>query len=304
LIVYVLLCLLQIVIPLWLVRSMARRGPRHPRDLSLQVLSGGAYLLFTYLVLPWGFVPYLFRYLWPLLYAAAAVAAGSKVLHHAKVGAEPAKPRTSALVTLALLLCFGNPVMMALRGHRYLGQALNLEFPLREGISLVGHGGSDPSINYHNVHPQQRYALDISGLNWLGLRSWSLDSSRLNQYAVYGRTLYSPCDATVRSVVSDLPDQIPPASDPEHPAGNHVELEVEGVRIFLAHMQPGSILVKPGEQVKRGVPLGKVGNSGNTTEPHLHLHAVRGGTGLYDGEGIPLTFRGRFLVRNDVVLPH
>lgn len=90
--------------------------------------------------------------------------------------------------------------------------------------------------------------------------------------------------------------------DPQNPAGNHVELETaDGVRIFLAHMLKGSVRVSTGDRVRRGDPLGKVGNSGNTSEPHLHIHAVRGGRGLFEGKGVPLTFGGRFLVRNDRV---
>jgi murein DD-endopeptidase MepM/ murein hydrolase activator NlpD len=281
---------------------MARRGERHLRDWGLQLFVGVTYLLFLALSTPWGFIPYPFRYVWPALFAVAAIRAWRDLRRPRAADAEPLKPRRSVLFSLALVVYFGVAVVNGLRGYRYTGQALNLEFPLREGAYLVAHGGAHPSINYHNVHPQQRYALDIAALNGLGVRSWGVGTRHLDRYAIYGRTLYSPCDAIVRSVVSDLPDQIPPASDGEHAAGNHVELAAEGARIYLAHMRPGSIRVKAGDRVKRGDPLGAVGNSGNTTEPHLHLHAVRGGHALYVGEGIPITFRGRFLVRNDLVV--
>lgn len=60
-------------------------------------------------------------------------------------------------------------------------------------------------------------------------------------------------------------------------------------------MKKGSIVVAEGEEVKTGQLLGKVGNSGNTSEPHLHIHAEK------DGKGIPITFNDRFLVRNNLV---
>lgn len=59
-------------------------------------------------------------------------------------------------------------------------------------------------------------------------------------------------------------------------------------------MQKGSIVVKEGDEIKTGQALGKVGNSGNTSEPHLHIHAEK------DGLGVPITFNNRFLVRNSV----
>jgi murein DD-endopeptidase MepM/ murein hydrolase activator NlpD len=63
----------------------------------------------------------------------------------------------------------------------------------------------------------------------------------------------------------------------------------------MAHMQDGSIMVEAGMKVKAGQEIGAVGNSGNTTEPHLHIHAE------LNGEGVPLRFSGRFLARNSVV---
>ncbi|MEZ7171746.1 M23 family metallopeptidase [Sporosarcina sp. OR05] len=63
----------------------------------------------------------------------------------------------------------------------------------------------------------------------------------------------------------------------------------------MAHMKEGSVAVAKGDTVTTGQLLGKVGNSGNTSEPHLHIHAE------LDGKGVPLTFDGRFLVRNQLV---
>ncbi|MEK5272086.1 M23 family metallopeptidase [Aeribacillus sp. FSL K6-8394] len=54
-------------------------------------------------------------------------------------------------------------------------------------------------------------------------------------------------------------------------------------------------LVNKGAKVQEGQQIGNVGNSGNTTEPHLHIHAER------DGREVPIRFNGRFLVRNQLV---
>jgi murein DD-endopeptidase MepM/ murein hydrolase activator NlpD len=54
-------------------------------------------------------------------------------------------------------------------------------------------------------------------------------------------------------------------------------------------MKPKSILVKKGDVVEQGQEIGRVGNSGNTSEPHLHIH-LQDNTELSFGEGIPLYF--------------
>ena len=59
--------------------------------------------------------------------------------------------------------------------------------------------------------------------------------------------------------------------------------------VFLCHLQPGSLLVKAGDRVAAGQPLGRVGNSGNTSEPHVHVH-LQDSPDDFMGEGVPLYF--------------
>jgi hypothetical protein len=101
--------------------------------------------------------------------------------------------------------------------------------------------------------------------------------------------------------VDGLPDLAPPARDTQNPAGNHVVLECHHVRVLLAHLKEESLLVARGEYVETGQHLGQVGNSGNTSEPHLHIHAESGLGEILTGEGIPITLDGRFLVRNSLI---
>jgi murein DD-endopeptidase MepM/ murein hydrolase activator NlpD len=44
--------------------------------------------------------------------------------------------------------------------------------------------------------------------------------------------------------------------------------------VFYAHLQKNSIKVRPGDSVKKGAVLGKLGNTGNTSAPHLHFHVM------------------------------
>src|SRR5690606_14579950 len=150
-------------------------------------------------------------------------------------------------------------------------------------------------MNYHQAEPAQKYALDILKLNTLGTRASGLYPKKLKKYEIFEDDLYSPCNGKVVNMKNDLPDLTPPKSDPKNLEGNHIYLVCENhdATILLAHMKKGSIVVAEGEEVKTGQLLGKIGNSGNTSEPHLHIHAEK------DGKGIPITFNDRFLVRNN-----
>src|SRR5262249_48923804 len=83
----------------------------------------------------------------------------------------------------------------------------------------------------------------------------------------------APADGTVAIVVDGVPENpVPGARDSYNIGGNHVVLDLGGGEYaMLFHLQPGSIKVKVGDRVRAGQALGKVGNSGNSSEPHLHF---------------------------------
>ena len=86
-------------------------------------------------------------------------------------------------------------------------------------------------------------------------------------------------------------------------AGNYVAINCGDFFVILAHLRQGSIAVATGDKVRTGAFLGQMGNSGNTSEPHLHLHAQRGlpAEAPLAGEPLWLTINNRFLVRNDTL---
>jgi Peptidase family M23 len=196
-------------------------------------------------------------------------------------------------------------------GYAFSGEAIQLSFPLKMGTYYVGHGGNSPVINYHNVNPTQRYALDIVELNSLGRKANGLQprlaqsatpKEPLTNYVIFEQTLYSPCNGTISDTVNNLPDLIPPERDRQNLAGNHILMNCKGADVLMAHLQSGSITVQAGDAVREGQAIARVGNSGNTSEPHLHIHARKENTGksILDGEGMPITFDSRFLVRNSL----
>lgn len=87
--------------------------------------------------------------------------------------------------------------------------------------------------------------------------------------------------------------------------GNHVLIEVRGEAgrravLVLCHLQQGSVLVSPGQRVRAGEGLGRCGNSGNSTEPHVHLHAVDG-PDIIRANAVPITFDGGLPRNGEVV---
>jgi murein DD-endopeptidase MepM/ murein hydrolase activator NlpD len=101
----------------------------------------------------------------------------------------------------------------------------------------------------------------------------------------------------VHAARDGLADLTPPQRDRENVRGNHVVITCGEVDVEIAHLRNGSVAVRAGDAVSSGQRIGAVGNSGNTTEPHLHIHAVYRDT----GEAAPITLDGRFLVRNATV---
>jgi murein DD-endopeptidase MepM/ murein hydrolase activator NlpD len=112
----------------------------------------------------------------------------------------------------------------------------------------------------------------------------------LESYYCWDQPILAPAAGTVAGVVTDLPDNPIGSTDPQNPAGNHVVLDFgNGEFGFLGHMRQGSIRLQPGDEVEMGQELGRCGNSGNTSEPHLHFH-LQTTTDLSNGDGLPAFF--------------
>ncbi len=192
------------------------------------------------------------------------------------------------------------------------GAVVDLAFPLKVGEYLVVNGGSNISVNQHlmtldasvaqfHAYRGQSYGADIVKLDNWGLRAKGLQPTLPAAYDVYGEPVYAPCTGKVIAALGDLPDMQVPQMDREHMAGNHLLLRCKDADVLLGHLKPGSLKVTIGDQIAVGQPIGAVGNSGNTGEPHLHIHAQQPGTmsAPFSGNPLPIRLGGRFLVRND-----
>lgn len=157
-----------------------------------------------------------------------------------------------------------------------------------EGEWLVFWGGRTVEQNYHAAVRDQRFAYDLLVVK--NGRSHSGDGKSNEQYFCWNKKILSPSSGTVISVVSGLPDNPPGVMDPENPPGNYVILDLGNKEYaLLAHLQNGSVSVSEGDEVRPGQPLGLCGNSGNTSEPHLHFH-VQDRKEFGKGNGKPVFF--------------
>jgi hypothetical protein len=165
-----------------------------------------------------------------------------------------------------------------------------------DGAWMVIWGGGSEFRNYHAPTPQQRSAHDI--VIWRDGATYRGDGTRNEDYHCYGQPQYAPAAGTVVIAVDEYPDDTPgttPTADPTmHPAGNHVVIEVaDGEYVLMAHFQPGTVAVSAGDTVAAGDLVGLTGNSGNSSEPHVHIH-LQTGPDMFDPGtfGLPMTFTG------------
>lgn len=217
--------------------------------------------------------------------------------------------RGAAMSAAALMAAALGPVV---EGRMAPSDAIDLAMPLEQGTYLVTSGGRTQAVNAHlatltgeRFRPfrGQSYAVDLIGVDTLGFRANGIAPRDPKAYVIYGARILAPCRGVVLGAMDGLPDMPVPEMDREHLTGNHVLLGCGDHIVALAHMAPGSVAVSVGQTVDTGHLLGRVGNSGNTAEPHLHIHVQRGMPEAMPIGGEPawFTITGKFLLRNDAV---
>ena len=195
-------------------------------------------------------------------------------------------PRRANVISDATRLVRSSPSNLGppLQGSRWVAADGCCTAP-RHVRSTQSYGG--------NLFTVQRYAIDWERLDEHN-RLWVGDERVLTNWFGYGENILAVADATVVRAIDGLPNQVPgslPSSiTPETADGNAVFLRLrDGRYVFYAHMIPGSVTVKVGDRVRRGQILGRVGNSGNSSAPHLHLHMMDRNA-ILSAVGYPYTF--------------
>lgn len=300
--------LTQLVIPLGLIAWLAFGRPRSRASRVLTAVLTAVFIVAIgvaglWLVLPW-FMPF--------AYAALLVIAlvGSR----GRAADLPPGPQgwrqVAVLVSLgAGVALTGSIAVHGVASRRAPGNAVRLAFPLRGGTYLVVNGGGSKLLNAHfatlngdrsRAYRGQSYGVDLVRIDRLGLRARGLLPRDPGAYTIFGDQVFAPCAGRVVNAEDGHRDLPPPTIDRRHLAGNHVLLDCEPAWVLLAHLRRGSLRVVTGQRVETGRALGRVGNTGNTGEPHLHIHAQRPGTteAPLSGEPLPVRFGGWYPARN------
>lgn len=177
--------------------------------------------------------------------------------------------------------------------------AIVLQSPLRGARWMAGNGPSNTSLHRRaililNGKPKigQRFAIDWVQVGADG-RTWSGDERRNQSYHAYNAPVLAAAAGRIVSVKDGIPENVPNSEaravmmSTETIAGNYVIEDLGGGRYAAyAHLRPGSIAVKPGERVHAGQRLGRLGNSGSSTEPHLHFQ-VCDAPSIIQSSGLP-----------------
>ena len=201
---------------------------------------------------------------------------------------------------------------------RITSVAVEIDPPLRGGPWIAiydpllkgGHRTAVYTIDGRARIPG-RFAIDFIAFP----ESGSLPATRAADANGFGADVLAVADATVAIAVDGVSDATPPPITLELAPGNHVALDLGNNRFaFYEHLQRGSVTVKPGDRVKSGQVIARMGSSGSSSiGPHLHFHVADAASPLA-AEGMPFAFRnfieiGRFasltgLLAGEKWLPH
>jgi murein DD-endopeptidase MepM/ murein hydrolase activator NlpD len=159
--------------------------------------------------------------------------------------------------------------------------------------------------NQHAVSRDQRFALDLvvlapdvaAGSDAIGAlasgKSHRGNGRSNDQYYCHGRPILAPGDGVVVALKDGVPENAPGERGSDPPGNflviNHGDDEFS----MLAHLMPGSLIVNVGDRVTEGQRLAACGNSGRSTEPHLHYH-LQNTPRWFDADGLPAQFRDYF----------
>ena len=182
-------------------------------------------------------------------------------------------------------------ILQSYQGNKLDSETINLGKIISGTDVMITHGGSNSTTNYHSAYQHMKYAIDCVGVGKMGFYSKGILPVALEKYSIYGAQVLAPLSGRVTGVRSDLPDLRVPQTDNIRPAGNYITISCiednREVQILMAHLMQDSICVRVGDKVDKGEVLARVGNSGNTSEPHLHL-----GVSVEFKEGEPLSGKG------------
>lgn len=171
-----------------------------------------------------------------------------------------------------------------------------------QGEWFVFWGGTNSLVNYHYEYENQRYAYDFVMMN--GDSTYKGDPTVNESYFAFGKEYLAPADGTVVVVKDDVEDNKRVGTmNEENPLGNYVIINHgNGEYSYLVHFKYQSIEVCEGDVVNKGDLLGLVGNSGNSSEPHIHFH-VANSPDRVTSKSIRINFKRKEFIQGNLITP-
>jgi hypothetical protein len=176
--------------------------------------------------------------------------------------------------------------------------AARLDLPF-EDRWMVFWGGDTKEENQHHDVPNQKYAFDLLKVDQNG-KTHQHEGNKNADYFAFGKKVLAPAGGVVTDVIRGVRDNIPGSMNPYSALGNAVFIQHRDHEIsVLAHLKLGSITVNVGDRVESGQLIGLCGNSGNSSEPHLHYH-LQNTPVIQDGTGIKVFFKRVIVEKNGI----
>lgn len=170
----------------------------------------------------------------------------------------------------------------------------NLKLPFDEAwyISNGGRTHEDGVHHFITCGFGQRYAFDA--VIKVDYKTHSGNGNQNEDYYCFGKQLNTPADGIILEMENDIEDNLPGELNENTAVGNYVLIDhLNGEYSILAHFKKGTIVVSVGDTITQGQELGKAGNSGNSTEAHLHYH-LQNSPKLLNSSGLPASFKNYY----------
>lgn len=165
-------------------------------------------------------------------------------------------------------------------------------------VWFVVWGGDTEELNRHQKAPNQKHAFDFVIVDEKGESHKGRAKANRDFYA-FGKKILAPAGGVVIEAVDGIRDNKPGGINNYLIAGNLVIIKHRKNEIsFLAHLKQGSVKVKAGDKIKIGQVIGLCGNSGKSSEPHLHYH-LQDNEIIQNGRGIKCYFQNIAISKKD-----
>lgn len=171
-----------------------------------------------------------------------------------------------------------------------------------EGRWSVVNGGVDKEVSHSWSILPQRYAYDFLIIDNSG-KTYKDDPKLAENYYCYGMNIIAPADGEIVVVSGKYNDSKVYGDgtvdcNAKDIRGNFVVIKHNDYEYStIAHIMPKSILVTLGQKVKQGEIIAKCGNSGNSSEPHIHFQ-LQNGKSFFASAGLPIEFSDITITNN------